>query len=121
MKIFTEYPVIDNGRVLTNASRCGEKCSSDIPFLYQDGEYANVGGKAKSGGGGVHHAGTRPRRGGYLGGVLYPTTLVESPVIVKTKEKAMPKMDMNLKIGLGILGAYWLVLGTIYLTKHFKK
>ncbi len=48
LKVITEYPIIDNGKVIDNASRCGEKCSSDAPFIYQKGEYSNASGGGAS-------------------------------------------------------------------------
>ncbi len=116
MKVITEYPIIDNGKVLANKSRCGEKCSSSVPFLYQDGEYSNVGGVAPSKGGsatvrGVNRTNLHNRRP-----IVRPVGL-KQPVIVETKKGSLSTLNIAIGVAAGI-GA---IVGIMYLVKHFKK
>ena len=127
MNVITEYPIIENGKVITNGSRCGEKCSSEIPFLYQDGEYANFGGITGKGGskmgGGKPSGGAKghPKGwhgGGYVGGYVYPfAPVVQNPVIVKAKGG----MSKNNKIAIAVVSGIVLIFGSIFLANHFKK
>lgn len=44
LKVTTQYPIIDNGKVIANGERCLNKCSKKEPFLYQPTEYSNAEG-----------------------------------------------------------------------------
>lgn len=45
LKVTTQYPIIDNGKVIENGERCLNECSKEEPFLYQPTEYSNADGK----------------------------------------------------------------------------